>query len=260
MKLIYFSGTGNSLYAAKRLGGELLAVQALQKSGIYEITGPAVGIICPVYGFTVPYFVREYLEKATIRSDYVFAVMTFGNSAMAALGCMKEILEKRGAALHYGNEIKMVDNYLPLFEMSRQAAMGKEERFELELDRIIQDIQERKQVFPRHSLFKRLVSSAFSALWENKQAMARRDKGFIITDRCNACGTCRKLCPAGNIAGTGKPVYKGRCAFCLGCIHLCPQNAIHLKNERSGKRFRNPHVTAAELIQGNTGGGAVKAL
>lgn len=252
MKLVYFSATGNSLYVAKRLGGEPLSIPRLQKSGVYEITGAVVGIICPVYGFTVPYLVREYLEKATIKADYVFVIMTFGNVSMAALTCMRKILEKRGVTPDYANEIKMVDNYLPLFEVSDQLNRGKDGPADLKIDAIIRDIQARKQFSARPGLFQRLVSAAFSALWENKKAMAGRDKNFTINDSCNACGMCRKVCPTGNIAGTGEPEYRGFCAFCLGCIHLCPRNAIHLKNERSGKRFKNPNVTVAELIQGNT--------
>jgi len=42
-----------------------------------------------------------------------------------------------------------------------------------------------------------------------------------------------------------------KCEGCFACTHLCPQNAIHLKGQRSGKRWRNPDVSLSEIIQSN---------
>ncbi|MDR2515952.1 MAG: EFR1 family ferrodoxin [Spirochaetaceae bacterium] len=251
MKILYFSATGNSLYIAQRLGGELLSIPQMYKNGIYEITDDVAGIICPVYGFTVPNMVKDYLEKAVIRADYVFSIMTFGNVSLAALTHMKKLLEKRGVHLNYGNEIQMVDNYLPFFEISAQLGMNKDEHIENKINEIAQDLKEQKHFLKGHTGFQKFISGGASAVWGNKKAMNRRDKNFLVNDLCNACGTCRNVCPAGNIAGTGKPDYRHNCEFCLACIHLCPQNAIHLKNEKSEKRFRNPRIKLLEIINAN---------
>ena len=252
MKILYFSATGNCLYAAKRLGGELWSIPQLQKNGVYEITGDAVGIICPVYGFTVPNLVKEYLEKAVIKADYVFSIMTFGNIALAALTQMKQLLEKRGVQPHYLNEIRMVDNYLPLFEIASQLQMNKDAGIESKINAIVNDIKARKRMLVHHGGLQRFISHAVSALWENKKTVNKRDRNFIVNELCNGCGTCRHVCPTGNIAGTGKPEYQHNCEFCLACIHLCPKNAIHLKNEKSERRYRNPNIKLSEIINANT--------
>ena len=251
MKILYFSSTGNCLYIAKRLGGELLSIPQLEKNGIYEITDNIAGIICPVYGFTMPNFVKEYLEKVTIKAEYVFSIMTFGNLSMAALAQMEKLLEKRGIKPHYTNEIKMVDNYLPIFEIADQLKKNKEEHIELKINDIVKDIKEQRRFLASHGWFEKFISNAFSLLWENKKAVNKRDKNFVVNDFCNGCGTCRNVCPVANITGTGKPEYQHKCEFCLSCIHLCPKNAIHLKNERSEKRFRNPNVKLSEIIDAN---------
>ena len=251
MKILYFSATGNSLYIAKRLGGELLSMPELHRNGVYEITGDTAGIVCPVYGFSLPNLVKDYLEKAVIRAEYIFSIMTFGNVSLAALSHMKKLLEKRGAKPDYLNEIKMVDNYLPLFDSAAQRGIHRDENIESKINEITHDIQEQKHFAPGHTAFQKFISGGTAALWGNKRAMNRRDKDFTVNDACNACGTCRAVCPAGNIAGTKKPLYRHTCEFCLACIHLCPKNAIHLKNEKSWERFRHPRVTTAEIINAN---------
>ena len=251
MKILYFSSTGNSLYVAKRLGGELLSIPHLQKNGIYEISDDVVGIVCPVYGFTMPNLVREYLSQAAIKAEYVFVIMTFGNSSIAALAQIKNLLAKQGVKTHYANEIEMVDNYLPFFEIADQLKMRKDEGIELKINSIIHDINEKKQFLARHNCFQKFISSIFSVSWGNKKATNKRDKNFLVNDHCNNCGICRTVCPVGNITGNGKPAYRRKCEYCLACIHHCPQNAIHLKNEKSEKRFRNPNVALSEIINAN---------
>jgi ferredoxin len=76
-------------------------------------------------------------------------------------------------------------------------------------------------------------------------------KGFIVNEKCNHCGMCAKVCPVGNITVTDKPVFSDKCEVCLGCVHNCPNGALHLKNEKSELRFRNPDVTLKEIIEAN---------
>jgi ferredoxin/protein involved in ribonucleotide reduction len=254
MKTLYFTSTGNCLYVAKRIGGELLSIPQLQKENSYDINDDIVGIIVPIYGFDVPRPVRFFLNKVNIKADYVFAIMTYGNASMAALTQMKKLLESRNIQLHYSNEIKMVDNYLPMYEISKQLEMKKDESAELMINNIITDIGRRKKLIIKQNWFQCFVSKMFSTYYSSekgKKTMNNSVESFTVNDSCNGCGTCRKVCPIGNITGIGKPEYQNNCEFCLACIHLCPKNAIHLKNEKSEKRFINKHIKLSEIINAN---------
>lgn len=55
MKVLYFTSTGNNLYIAESLGGELLSIPQLIKKEEYEIKDEVVGIIFPVYYGSVPH-------------------------------------------------------------------------------------------------------------------------------------------------------------------------------------------------------------
>lgn len=53
MKILYFTATGNNLYIAKRLGGELYSIPKLIKEGKYEFEDEKIGIVFPAYGWSV---------------------------------------------------------------------------------------------------------------------------------------------------------------------------------------------------------------
>lgn len=51
---------------------------------------------------------------------------------------------------------------------------------------------------------------------------------FVKSKKCNSCGLCMKICPAGNIKENpkGHPVWGRNCLFCLYCEMKCPTEAI----------------------------------
>ena len=106
MKIFYFTGTGNSLYVAQQLGGELLSIPQVMKDDRIEIQDEAVGIVCPIYAGDMPKMVQRFLEKAKIETDYFFMVYTYGMDATVATPHASEAAEKAGIRLDYVAQIK----------------------------------------------------------------------------------------------------------------------------------------------------------
>ncbi len=51
---------------------------------------------------------------------------------------------------------------------------------------------------------------------------------YVITEACNACGTCKETCPSEAIQ-EGDPHYKidaENCIECGACVSECPNEAI----------------------------------
>ena len=100
------------------------------------------------------------------------------------------------------------------------------------------------------SLVQRFMTAGFGA----GEKLVKKDtqaQKYIVNDSCTRCGICAKVCPSGNISVNDKVNFADKCEWCLGCVHLCPQNAIHLKNEKSPDRWRNPDVSLADIIEAN---------
>jgi ferredoxin len=251
MKTLYFTATGNSLYVAKRIGGELLSIPKLIAEGRFELEDEAIGIVYPCYGWGIPRIVEEFLAKAKLKADYKFAVMTYGNTAASGLSVMKTAARKIGIVFDYTNEVLMVDNYLPIFDIKDQLAKEASKGIEQKLALVTAEIAARKRGLLRKNpvsdaLFG-LASSGLACLLLSDDA----DKKFTVNADCNGCGICAKVCPRKNIKMEGKPQFLHGCEGCLACINNCPRTALHLKSEKSGARFRNSHVALSEITAAN---------
>ena len=247
----YFTASGNCLYVSRRIGGTLLSIPQLMRQEKIELSDDAVGIVCPVYAVEMPMMVREFLARARITTPYFFFVYTYGMGYAQAFVHAKFAAQKAGLELSYINAIQMVDNYLPVFEMQDQIDTLPQKNVEGQIERVCRDISERRTVSVP------VTQEALAELEMYRQRLAvpilRKDtaQAYIVNDRCIRCGVCAKVCPADNITVGDAVSFSEHCEVCYACLHNCPQNAIHMKEERSSVRFRNEHVSLKDIIQAN---------
>ncbi len=117
MKVLYFTGTGNSLYVAKRLGGTCCSIPQLLHAGLRTLSDEAIGFVFPCYGFGVPKIVAEFVRQSRFRSDYFFAVMTYGNRAASGLfASLRRLLRLPPSLPATGAACKRRKKQGPLFE------------------------------------------------------------------------------------------------------------------------------------------------
>ncbi|AKN33750.1 4Fe-4S ferredoxin [Clostridium carboxidivorans P7] len=255
MKIFYFTATGNSLYVAKRFEGELYSIPKVLKSNKLSYEDEKIGIIFPCYGFTAPGIVREFIEKVTLKSPYIFAILTYGNKVANGAGWFADYAKKNNVTIHYANSLLMIDNYLPIFDIEQQKLKSK--NIEENLNRLLIDVSKSKKYIDKGTLLDSFMSNGIDHLAKVISSF-NSVKNFSINDKCNGCGTCIKVCPRDNLSidkdlKNSKPVYGDTCEFCLACINLCPKKAIKLKREKNpNARFKNENVTLKEIIDSNS--------
>ncbi len=108
--VFYFTGTGNSLYAAKQLEEEPVSIPQAMKREDLEFSAEAIGIVAPVYGHEVPSMVKEFLAKASFHTDYFYMVLTYGNRHGGAAELAQALCRSCGIEPAYINVLQVADS------------------------------------------------------------------------------------------------------------------------------------------------------
>jgi len=249
MKLLYYTTTGNNLYIAKQLGGELLSIPQLMKNGELDIEDDVVGIIFPVFFATSPKTLREFVQTAKIKADYLFLITSYGSDGdQNALKIMKDTLNQRGINVNYTNSVLMVDNFLPVFDMAREKEIKKDLDVDSEIESIKNDIINRKEY-----IFDKKHFTDVENIEEILETTMTSKYHIQVGEECNNCRICTQVCPRGNITLTEEnPVIGDDCDFCLGCVQHCKVRNLTINDELNpDERYRNPNIKISEIIKSN---------
>jgi ferredoxin len=238
-----FSGTGNSLYAAKKLAENLgdAEVYSMVKPYSQEQIGgqnERIGFVFPSYYSNLPRIVRRFIDGLSIQPEtYIFAIVTMGGFGTGSVASLEKALSEKGIQLRYGRGLLMPANYIvnynPMF-------LGRSDKADRKIKRIAEDIKALKTEIKK-------VNFTADNLYKNIELL---DKQFFAESQCTGCGQCEKICPVENIRiVAGKPEWQHHCEHCMACIHWCPEKAIqYAEKTKKRRRYHNPHVTLEDMI------------
>ena len=247
-RIYWFSGTGNSLYAAKGLTKELGGAQLEQitdkpPSGIVGGKGEKIGFVFPSYCLNLPRAVRAFVEQLEIKPDtYIFTVVTMGGPGHGSIASLNKALKAKGHRLNYGRGLRMPSNYVMLYNPAESSKADKmKAKVDARICTLAADIKSEMQSV-------KSLPFIMQTLYKNIPSL---DVKFSAGDSCTGCAMCKKLCPVKNIEmKDSKPKWLHHCEHCVACISWCPTRAIEYGNKtQSRRRYQNPHIKAEELFR-----------
>ena len=242
--IFYFTGTGNSLYAAQKLadeGEKIVSIVDALRSKAYHYTlnvGEKLGFVFPVYFYTVSDPVLELVRKLTVENaGFVYAVIPCGASIGAAGGLLKSELKKRGLELQRLDALVVPDGALIFYDIDSP------EKMEQQLEAATKELASIKRAIDRRESSGVKGSPALGKAWLAAYHACMSTKPFHADDSCIHCGKCASVCPSGAITMTdGHPVWtKNKCLKCCGCLGRCPVSAIQYGRRTASRgRYVNP--------------------
>lgn len=232
--IFYFSGTGNSAWAARQLARltDDEACEITNLNGLPDMDhAKRIGFVFPVYAWGAPEIVAEFAKKLPRPQIFTFGVCTCGGDAGLT---MKQFSKLYPLSSSYS--LVMPNNYIIGSDTDDQdEILQKITAARAELERISGEIRRQERVYRVHEGALAGVKSHFANFGFNK--FARSAKPFFAQDSCNGCGLCMRNCPAHAISlRDGMPVWAEQCFQCLRCINECPQQAIQYGKATAGRR------------------------
>ena len=240
--ILYFSGTGNSKYVAKRiadaLGDEILNLNdRIKASDTLSVeTDERLIVVTPTYAWRIPRVVRDWLRKTELRgAKQVWFVMTCGSEIGNADRYNREFCTEKSVACMGTAQIVMPENYIAMFS-APQADEARQivAKAEPNIDCVIAAIRAGEFFAPmRNNLYDRLMSGPVNPIFYKFFVKA---DAFTVSDTCIGCGQCAKRCPMNNVTlKDGKPVWDKDCTHCMACICYCPVSAIEYGKKSVGQ-------------------------
>lgn len=248
--ILYFTGTGNSEYVAKRIENEteeesLNLFQKIRNHDYTELYSNKPWIVVvPTYAWRIPRIVADWMEKAVLSgSTDIYFVMTCGGNIGNAEKYLKALCSKKGMRYLGCFEIVMPENYIAMFSTpTKDEAVSMIKKAETEIDKAIDFIQSGKPFSKRRvTVTDKLNSGIVNDFFYPAFVHAKK---FYVTEGCISCGLCETVCPLSNIQFTGgKPIWADNCTHCMACICRCPQEAIEYGKHSEGlPRYTCPKV------------------
>lgn len=240
--ILCFSGTGNSLYAARLIAGEtgdeLVSLNEIMKSGapaVFDSERPYV-IAAPTHGWRLPAAVEQLLRRAKLSgSDEMYFFMTCGSEAGNAAKYCRALCEDIGKQYMGLGYAVMPENYLAMFPTpGPDEAERIIERAEPGILAAAREIAAGRPLQdPKAGALDRFKSGPVNAAF---RALFIKDGKFLALDSCIGCGKCARLCPVNDIVlKDGRPRWLGQCIHCMACIGACPAQAIEYGKASVGR-------------------------
>lgn len=258
--IFYFSGTGNSLQAAKDIaaynGEKIISIAVELNTGEkefeYTLTeNEIIGFVYPAYAWAPPKMVTDFIAKLKFnnyKDNYIFSVVTCASSVGDAMKVLSSSLKKKNLNLCSGFSVIMPTNYIIGGNVESKEIVEKKLS---EVEEALKDInhvikRREKGVFKVEKGEIPVILTNFINFLFNKGG--KNTKKFYVNNSCTGCGICESVCNCKTIKVDGKPKWGKECAQCLGCINLCPVKAIQYgKGTESKGRYKNPNITINEM-------------
>ena len=272
--IFYFSGTGNSKWAAKTLaletGDTLVSIpEVINSDCSFTLEKDEhVGFIFPIHGWRVPNIVKEFLTKLTIKTlgedtshvkHYCFCLVTAGDTIGKAMERfqqqLKSVTVNDALSLKAVCSLIMPESYVGLPGMdvdTKEKELEKKELASKQLKEFSNILKQRphkdsNQIWGWNQLIRGPIPSFFSG------PVGGFFERFLITDkpfhvdsrRCVKCGICANVCPVGDIKGglgfEPEWLHNGKCLTCFSCYHHCPHHTIEFgkRTQKKGQYFYN---------------------
>lgn len=238
--VLYFSGTGNSRYVAKKIAevsdDEIISINQRLKKHDYStvLSEKPLVFVGPIYAGRFPRVMDDYIKKVNFTgTKRAYFIGTCAQTPWVTVEYVEKLCKEKSFSLLGFNSIIMPQGYVAgggtqpkeVNDMILKAAEPK-------IIKIAETIRD-MLLLPKEQSGKAIMSKILNPIM---YSMMISSKGFTVTDKCTSCNKCEARCPLNNVKlVNGKPTWGKNCTHCMACIAGCPTSAIEYGKKTQGK-------------------------
>ncbi|MHA1148080.1 MAG: EFR1 family ferrodoxin [Promethearchaeota archaeon] len=251
INIYYMTGTNNSKRAAKLLELQLNSMNHQSKAINWldhEFDGwdsaDAFGFIAPVHSFREPTPFRKRIKalpknsKSSKKPVFIISCCE-GMPGQFYKRVAKQLKKKDiniiGVKTYYGPSNVLM--WKKSFNRSQKDVDPEKDNSILLFAKKLPELIEKNE---RYKVKGNLFWGFIAAMVKNWNLRVMLKGGIKVDEtKCNKCGKCAKNCMAQCISLDPFPIVNmKKCVVCLGCINLCPKDALDAENTKGKERFR----------------------
>ncbi len=232
MVTIYFSGTGNSQFIAKKFSSLLKCdCHSIEDNVDFEKIikeNDTIALCYPIHFSKAPIyfndFAKRYKEYFRGKNLIIFCTQQFysGYGAKSITFILEDVNVIYAEHFNMHNNVTTLPTYYKLTKINNEKCL---KRCSKKLEKIVRDID--------NGVIKLKGFGKFGEYLGNKQHIDEttlRDKqknAVKVNNNCILCNKCVKQCPTNNLEKWGGEItHKNKCTFCFRCVNICPKQAI----------------------------------
>ncbi|MCP4394256.1 MAG: hypothetical protein GY804_08350 [Alphaproteobacteria bacterium] len=237
--IIYFSGTGNTKYIAKKIASklkkqnkqvELIDMGQTVPENIKLEDYDVIGVGYPMHAFNPVKFASDFIARLPVESENkskcVFIFQVTGGYDKPSNEIVKSFLAQKGYSVFYEDLFVMPSNIAVTSSAQEVHRLCKEadERALV----LVTDVLAQKEKLAKIPVVLKVIYYINRAEYHGAKLLGKLLKAD--ESKCNLCGKCVRDCPTKNISQKGEKIRFGwKCVCCMKCIYSCPTNAIKIR-------------------------------
>jgi len=262
MDIFYYSGTGFTLAAARTFAGyideevRLRPIVQLLREGRTSSGAEKIGLFMPMHAFGMPEaFIRFLGEFSFPHASFICALVTRGGSPTRMHLEIDRFLERQGKRLDAFQYVTTPNTFDIIFHVPEEpAVLEAQKHAEEDIKQFARQVN-RGEAGIRLGYRNRFHENITFPILRGLNRMTgyfNLQNSFYADDTCTGCGQCEQVCLSGKIRMEARrPVWEKSvsCQYCLACLHLCPVQAIQVKNSKTPVlgRIRHPDISWKEI-------------
>lgn len=250
VKIVYFSGTGNTKFLSEKLlqkfkekevsNVELVPVEdALNDIGSFECKDIILGIGYPVYDLMPPNIIIEFVNKLnkTKPRNMAFVFSTYTTNPHDSNYYIIERLQEKGFHVATQENFKAPGASSYFYSNPNYPIVKGKTVFRTGINRQIDNFI----INILNSNYRADIPIQYHRLHKLYQTFSKMTFGILFyrnlkkNNNCINCGQCAKACPTSNLLmQEGKLIIKNSngCMRCLRCIQICNKKAINFTSSK----------------------------